>query len=283
MPASGTSGADLFRWDETSGTWGFVNCLSEFPGKGQSLVFTLAAGLPNSGAPSRYLLYLPLRKTVAQASIGVEAGAALPVRDEAFSSDGVTMNGLKPIVWYGTSIDQGGVASRPGNTYTNILTRNLGRMVLNFGFAGNGKMELEVAQFLAELDPEVFVIDCLWNMDPTLITNNTVPIVQYLRQRRPNTPIVLAAGTRAGKYWFSPSYNDGNNGALFAQYGKLQAAGVTGLHLVRNDHDELYGGMTLGNPTVGGTHPTDLGHWEIAAYYTKYFKDFLPDALTQVL
>ena len=54
----------------------------------------------------------------------------------------MTMDGLKPIVWYGTSIDQGGVASRPGSTYTNVLTRSLGRIVLNFGFAGNGVDEV---------------------------------------------------------------------------------------------------------------------------------------------
>ena len=46
----------------------------------------------------------------------------------------------RPIVWYGTSIAQGGVVTRPGMAFTNIIARNLGREVLNFGFSGNGKM-----------------------------------------------------------------------------------------------------------------------------------------------
>merc|ERR1711963_569927 len=107
-------------------------------------------------------------------------------------------------------------------------------------------------------------------------TNNTGPLVRYIRERHPETPIVLAAGTRAGKYWFSPEYNDDNNGALFEEYDKLVAAGIKNLHLVRNDNDELYGGDPMTNPTVGGTHPTDLGQWQIASYYTKYFRELLP-------
>jgi hypothetical protein len=94
----------------------------------------------------------------------------------------------------GTSIEQGGVASRPGSTYTNIITRNLERMVLNFGFAGNGVMELSVAQFLTEIDAAVFVIDCLPNMNAQTVTERTVPLVTYLRQRHPTTPILLASG-----------------------------------------------------------------------------------------
>ena len=82
----------------------------------------------------RCLINLPLRNTLARGAIGVAMGANLRP-DPAFACDGVTFNGKRPIVWYGTSIDQGGVVSRPGSTYTNIMTRNLGRMVLNFGFA----------------------------------------------------------------------------------------------------------------------------------------------------
>lgn len=56
-------------------------------------------------------------------------------------------------------------------------------------------MEETVAQFLTELDPALFVIDCLPNMDPDTVTNRTVPLVKYLRERHPTTPILLTAGT----------------------------------------------------------------------------------------
>lgn len=39
----------------------------------------------------------------------------------------------------------------------------------------------------------------------------------------------------AGKYWFSPSYNDNLNAALWSEYEKLVAAGDKNLHLITND------------------------------------------------
>jgi hypothetical protein len=256
-----------------------VNAVNTFPRKGQFVTFTFANDLPRHAEASRYLLFFPMRKTVASASLGVEDGASLPTRDPAFSADGVTMNGLKPIVWYGTSIDQGGAVSRPGSTYTNRLTRKLGRMVLNFGFAGNGRMELDVARFLTEIDAEAFVIDCVWNMDAAQISNRTYPLVKYIQKQRPGMKIILAAGTRAGGQWFPPETADKRNQALSAEFKRLQDSGAPDLYFVGNEEDELYDKDELVNPTVGGVHPTDLGHFEMARYYTKYINSLLHSSI----
>ena len=65
----------------------------------------------------------------------------------------------------GTSITQGGVVSRPGMAFTNIIGRSLGRDVLNFGYSGQGYMETSVASFLVKVeDTGSFVIDCNPNM-----------------------------------------------------------------------------------------------------------------------
>ena len=292
MPASGACGADLFRWDDSAteaaagpgvrGAYRFVAAASAFPvGANSSKVFTMIDGLDPlpGGAAARYLLFLSLRGAVSGASIGVVAdGSSSLERDVSYATDdSVTVAGRKPIVWYGTSIDQGGVASRPGSTYTNILTRVLRRVVLNFGFAGNGIMELSVAQFLAPIDAAVIVIDCLPNMNAGLVTNRTAPLVQYLRANgHQSTPIVLAAGTTYGQHWFEPANNDGKRAALQAEYDKLVAAGDSALHLVLDAKDELFASNPLVNPTVGGTHPSDLGHREIANFYAKFLPPLLP-------
>ena len=44
-------------------------------------------------------------------------------------------------------------------SFTNILRRRLNRPVLNFGFSGNGKTEIEVAPVPRRADPAVFVLD----------------------------------------------------------------------------------------------------------------------------
>ena len=70
---------------------------------------------------------------------------------------------------YGSSIQQGGVASRAGNLYDAIVGRRLSREILNFGFAGNGHEDIGVAKHIAKLAASVIVLDCLPNMNPATV------------------------------------------------------------------------------------------------------------------
>src|SRR6185295_14374582 len=74
---------------------------------------------------------------------------------------------------------------------TAILGRQLDRPVINLGFAANGNMDLEVAALLAELDPALYVIDCLPNMDGPAIAERAEPFVRTLRKAHPATPILF--------------------------------------------------------------------------------------------
>ena len=77
-----------------------------------------------------------------------------------------------PTSRYGTSIQQGGVASRAGNTYDAVISRALDREVLNLGFANNGVMELSVGRLIADIkEASVIVIDCLPNMNTDQVMN----------------------------------------------------------------------------------------------------------------
>ena len=65
-------------------------------------------------------------------SVGVEKAAW--ARPDAWSRGEFCQQ--RPIVWFGTSIAEGGAAQRPGAQYLNMLTRKLGRVVINAAFAG---------------------------------------------------------------------------------------------------------------------------------------------------
>ena len=67
-------------------------------------------------------------------------------------------------MFYGTSITQGACASRPGMAAVAIVGRKLDTSVINLGFSGNGRMQPEIADLLIELDPAIYVIDCIQNM-----------------------------------------------------------------------------------------------------------------------
>jgi hypothetical protein len=88
-----------------------------------------------SGAPKRMreiTLYLPLYLGVAVNEIGIDSSASLLATEKPYSVD-------LPVVYYGTSITQGGCASRPGMSYQAILGRRLNVDFANFGFSGAGK------------------------------------------------------------------------------------------------------------------------------------------------
>ena len=262
MPASGTSGLDMYC-EDANGTYVFVGAARGAPAGGSKSSHDTSMAVP---APGHCVVNLPLRNRLLKLEIGVHQGSLL-APDSRYGSDGVTVDGNRPIVWYGTSIDQGGVASRAGTTYTQIMSRQLKRMVLNLGFAGNGVMEISVAQFLVQIDAAIYVIDCLPNMNAATITNRTQPLVHYIRTHRPDTPILLTAGTTYGDHWVEPAANGDKRAALKVQYDALVAAGVENLHLFLNENNQLFASNPLVNPTVGGTHPSDLGHREIATYW----------------
>ena len=142
--------------------------------------------------------------------------------------------------------------------HTAILGRRLNIPVINLGFSGNGKMEPEVAELLAEIDAAVYVMDCLPNCTAAEVTERTAPLVAILRKARPSTPIVLVEDrTYANAFLIAAQENRNSSAraALKAEYEKLVAAGDKNLHYLRGD--TLLGAD--GEDTVDGSHPTDLG------------------------
>lgn len=252
MPATGVSGLDLYvRLDDGTWHWLSVGRPSTYPLNQQDLV----NGLPDGR--HEFLLYLPLYNGVESVQIGIPAESMLakaPARDAGHA---------KPICVYGTSITQGGCASRPGMAYPAILGRWLDRPVINLGFSGNGPMDPEVVALMAELDPALYLIDCLPNMDAAKVSERTEPLVRTLRQAHPETPIVLVENITYQGAIRIPGLREAytsKNIELRRIFESLRSAGDTYLHLVPGEN--LLG--QDGEATVDGTHPNDLGFQRMA-------------------
>jgi hypothetical protein len=263
MPATGVSGLDLYVRSNKDGRWQWAGVGVPRQKDDNRATVTVPAG------KKECLLYLPLYNGVSAVEIGVPKAAYLskaPPRAPHYQ---------KPIVFYGTSITQGGCASRPGMVHTAILGRRFERPVINLGFSGNGRMDPSVVGLLAELDPAVFVIDCSPNMDAKAIAERTGPLVQTLRKARPDTPILLVEDRQFG----NAAVNDGvrtrveaNHAALRDEYEKLLKAGVKHLHYLPGDR--LIGDD--GEGTVDGSHPTDLGFLRQAEQFADALAPLLP-------
>jgi len=243
MPATGVSGADLYARDNR-GQWRWVQV--SWPVR-RDVTTRFVSGLTRERR--QWMLYLPLYNGVEHLEIGISKGASI---------DPLPPPPGRPIAVYGTSIAQGACASRPGMAWTAIAGRALDREVINLGFSGNGRMEEEVGRFVAELDPAVFVIDCLPNMTAAMVADRAAPLARQLRAAHPVTPILFVEDRTFGYAWIQKSVQDAHAArrlALRNAVVELQAAGVRDIHL-------LPGAALLGDDdegTTDGSHPNDLG------------------------
>ena len=237
MPATGVSGVDLYELRDGK-RWAFVANGRPRAKDGNAARFSLSR---NGSHDLR--LYLPLYNGVIKMEIGVPEGSRLlpgPVGDPG-----------SRIVYYGTSIAQGGCASRPGLAHVALLGRMLNREMVNLGFSGSGRMEPEVAGLIADLPAAMFVIDCLWNMEENAIEPRVTELVAAIRRAHPITPIVFV-----GQSHMDSSRHPTRASRLQEQaVAELRRRGITGLHLVSGAR--LVGDD--GEGTVDGVHPNDLG------------------------
>lgn len=260
MPATGVSGVDLYV-RKSPEQWHWL-------GTGRPTAQANQAIFPAVPGKHEYLLYLPLYNGTMSLEIGLPKAAALaqgPVRPS---------ERRKPIVFYGTSITQGGCASRPGMVHTAILGRRLDYPVINLGFSGSGRMDDAVVELMAQLDPALYVIDCLPNMNAALITERTGPLVKTLRQATPQAHILLVEDRTYANAQVLANVlktNVSNRAAFKKEYDKLVAEGVKGLSYLPGD--ALIGDD--GEGTVDGSHPTDLGFLRQAEVFLQAMRPIL--------
>ena len=247
MPSTGVSGIDVYT-QGADGTWRYLKTgrirgvpAGTWP-TGRLDRVSIAPGTP-------ILVNLPLYNGVKSFRLGIDRAATV----EAL---GPRKSGVdRPVVFYGTSITHGGCCSRPGLAFVNIVGRDLDVPVVNLGFSGSGKMELEMSEHLAAIDAGCFVLDCLWNMSETMVAERYEPFIRNLRAKRPDVPIVMAE--QCDVYGKGPN---GKDRFIRALYDKLVAEGWR--RLVYLPKDGMYRGDSEG--TVDGCHPNDWGMMAMA-------------------
>jgi lysophospholipase L1-like esterase len=259
MPASGVSGVDLYT--KRDGNWYFAGAgIPRLVGQNEAVV---VAGLDVE--PREFLLYLPLYNGVSQVDVGVPDRATLEF---------MPPSAKRPIVFYGTSITQGGCASRAGMSYSAILGRRLNVPVVNLGFSGNGKAEPEIARLIAELDPAAFVLDPLGNLETEQVAERLPPFIAILRERHPRTPILLHENVYYPTTQIVP-----------ARLQRVEASNAVLRSILRNRLAEGDRNISIipacdlttddGATTVDGTHPTDLGFVRMADAMEPYLRQYL--------
>ena len=196
---------------------------------------------------------MPLYNCVKKVYIGVEKGCV--------PAPAAPLNG-PPIVYYGSSITQGGCASRPGNCYPSIISRRFNTNIYNLGFSSGGCGEENILEYMAKLDFSIFVMDYDYNA-PTVehLENTHKNAYNIIRKHNPDAPIILVSKPDIRLY----VEDDLKRREIIRKtYNDAVAQGDKNVYFV--DGYTLFGEYGHDACTVDGTHPNDLGFWRMAEF-----------------
>lgn len=264
MADTGLKGTDLYIHEGDS-VWRHVNTNRPYT---DSLKWCKSTYVSNvEPRMQEYMVYLPLYDGVEELYIAVDSTATITCGNPELISD------KKKIIAYGTSILQGGCASRTGMAATNILSRELNCEIVNIGISGEGKMDYCMARAMADIaDADLFLLDPIPNCTEMMCDTLTYDFVNIIRKARPDIPIVMVEGPIYPYARYDKtmgSYLPRKNAAFRRNYEKLMAENPNNLYYV--DCVNLDGVEDDG--TVDGIHLTDLG---FKYYAAKLFPVLLP-------
>lgn len=198
-----------------------------------------------------FVLYFPNYGGVEKLEIGLLPGAA--------PGAGSTYADPLPVVFYGSSITQGGCASRPGNDYAAMISRRLHCDILNLGFSGNAKGEPAMAEYIASLPMRAFVLDYDHNApDAGHLRQTHEPFFQTIRTQQPELPVVFV--TRPKPELSAEEVE--RRTIVFETYQNAVRAGDRHVYFVNGA--QMFACTGGGDCTVDGTHPNDLGFFYMA-------------------
>jgi hypothetical protein len=258
MAETGIKGVDLYFKNKDN--WQYLNTGRPDGIKNES---TLINNM--SEKMREFKIFLPLYDGVVNIEVGIDSNSIIkkPLK-----------NRNKSIIFYGTSITQGGCASRPGMVHTNIISRKLDIDCINFGFSGNGRMEQPIAKLISESNPLFYVIECMPNMiNPENVTNKTIPLVNTIRENNPEAPIVFVENfIPTSPILDKKRENDIRemNLALKTEYEKMISEGYNNIFYIKSKN--AIGDDNEG--TVDGVHFTDLGFLRYADFLIDKFVGF---------
>lgn len=195
------------------------------------------------------IINFPLYNDVTDVFIGLNRDAVV--------LEGDSYKDIKPVVYYGSSITQGGCASRPGNSYEALISRWLDVDYINLGFSGSAMAEDAIADYIASLEMSAFVYDYDHNAPNAEHLKKThYKMFKKIRDKNPELPIIMVTAPYKTGCW------EDRFDIIKGNYDKAIADGDKNVYFV-SGHEmcELYDSSIF---AVDGTHPNDFGFYCMA-------------------
>lgn len=254
MAMTGIKGTDLYFLNEERGVWEYVNTArpQEKNYKADSIQSKLYVEHLD-GEMHEYMLYLPLYDGVNWVQIGVDSTAQI-IKPQVENP-----RRMGKIIIYGTSIQQGGCASRVGMVSSAMIQRDYNLECVNIATSGQARMDLYIAEAMASIEDAIcFVVDPVPNCTKDRLDTITYDFIKILRTRRPEVPIIMVEGimypyTRHSSFY--ADYLPQKNASFRRGYEQHFAENPQGLYYMT--HEGQTGPEMEG--TVDGVHLTDYG------------------------
>ena len=242
MPLTGSAGFSLFEMTE----FGEKHIVNFAPAsQAEKNGYTAGVSL-GKGGMRRYVLYFPLYNQVNRLSLSLEGSACVepwsPYRE------------LAPILYYGSSITQGGCASRPDNCYQALISKRNNIDFINLGFSGSAKAEKEMVAYLGGIKCSLFVCDYDHNAPTAEYLRAThYPLYEAYRKAQPNTPILFVSRPDISR----TTDGEERRKIIYSTYMKAKRQGDKNVYYLSGK--SFYGKKPCWDFAVDGCHPTDYG------------------------
>ena len=189
------------------------------------------------------------------------------LKENAVIKEAKPYKNAKPIVYYGSSITQGGCASTPGMSYQAIISRNFDYDYINLGFSGNAKAEDEMIEYIKNLDMSLFVYDYDHNA-PTVehLQNTHEKMFKAIREKHPDLPIIMMSRP---KYFLNEEEVIRRN-IIETTYNNAVSAGDKNVYFIDG---KALTKLCKDMGTVDNSHPTDFGFASMAEALTKVIEN----------
>lgn len=202
------------------------------------------------GADKEITINFPLYSDVNKLFVGLQKDADIAVA--------APYRNKKPVVYYGSSITQGGCASRPGMAYPEIISRNLNLDYVNLGFSGSARAEQSMSEYIKNLPMSVFVYDYDHNA-PNIehLSRTHERMFREIREQNHDLPIIILPRP---KYCISEEEKKRVE-IIKSTYDNAINSGDRNVYFI--DNRELME-LCKNDGTVDNCHCTDFGFFSMA-------------------
>ncbi|MBO5909185.1 MAG: hypothetical protein J6Q67_05325 [Clostridia bacterium] len=193
----------------------------------------------------------------------------IALEDTATASEGDKFEPCLPVVFYGSSITQGGCASHPGNAYTNMIMRELNREIINLGFSGSCKAEKQMSDYIGRIPMSLLVYDYDHNAPTSAFLEATHErFFREFRAYQPHTPVLMISVADGG---FGEEEIIKRREIIRRTYENARADGDKNVYFL--DGQRFYEEIGLRNATVDTCHPNDLGFYAFYKNISEFMKE----------